>query len=67
MIGALLLEDSKGRVVSVGSGLSDDQRRVNSMYFVGRVIEIEYEQILDTYIQPIIKCIRADKTAEDID
>jgi len=67
MIGALVLEDSKGRQVSVGSGLSDDDRKVEPSYFIGQVIEIEYEQIIDTYIQPSFITMRLDKTKEDID
>jgi len=64
MIGSLVLQDSKGRTVSVGSGLDDDQRTGN---YIGKVIEIEYEQIMDTYIQPTFIRVRDDKTIEDID
>jgi ATP-dependent DNA ligase len=60
-IGALLLKDSKDRLVSVGSGLNDYQRSLPSGEFLGKVIEIEYEQIIDTYIQPTFVCIREDK------
>jgi len=67
MIGSLLLKDSKGMVVSAGSGLVDEQRKLPKEYFIGKVVEIYYEQILDTYIQPIIKCIREDKESKDID
>lgn len=65
MIGALTLKDSEGRVVSVGSGLSDNDRLVNPQSYVGRIIEIEYEQILDTYIQPTFVCVRYDKQLSD--
>ncbi len=61
MIGALLLEDSEGRQVFVGAGLSDTDRAGNPNRYVGRVIEIEYEQILKTYIQPVFITIREDK------
>ena len=64
MIGALVLEDSQGRRVSVGSGLTDDDRAYD--YFVGQVIEISYEQILDTYIQPTFIQVRTDKSKKDI-
>lgn len=64
MIGALILKDSKGRTVNVGSGL-DDSQRVGD--YIGKVIEIEYEQIMDTYIQPTFIRIRDDKTSEEID
>lgn len=66
MIGSLTCKDSEGRVVSVGSGLSDEQRDPTNLY-IGQVIEVEYEKIEDTYIQPVFKCIRHDKTKEEID
>jgi len=66
-IGSLVLEDSKGRIVKVGSGLSDKQRDYGMHMFMYKVIEIEYEQILDTYIQPTFVRVRNDKTKEDID
>ena len=65
MIGSLKLVDSKGRVVDVGSGLSDAQRNPDIEY-VGKVIEIVYEQLMATYIQPIFVRVRDDKTKEDI-
>jgi len=52
LIGALILEDSEGRKVSVGSGLSDVDRTTNPIWYLGKVIEIEFEQVIDTYIQP---------------
>ena len=67
MIGALLLRDSAGRTVWAGSGLSDEQRNLAELEFIGKVVEIEYERIDETYIQPIIKHIRYDKSAEEID
>ena len=67
MIGSLVLQDSKGRIVKVGSGLNDDDRAVEPNSFIGNVIEIEYEQILDTYIQPTFITIRLDKTKKEID
>jgi ATP-dependent DNA ligase len=60
-IGALLLKDSQGRLVSVGSGLYDYQRHLSAEAFLNKVAEIEYEQIIDTYIQPVFLCIREDK------
>ena len=65
MIGSLGLQDSEGRLVFVGSGLSDYDRGREAMYFIGSVIEISYEQILDTYIQPIYVGIRLDKEESD--
>lgn len=67
MIGSLILEDSSGRKVMVGSGLSDIDREVEPNYFIGQVIEIEYEQIMDTYIQPVFITMRLDKSKEEID
>jgi DNA ligase-1 len=64
-VGALVLKDSKGRICSVGSGLSDTERNLPLSYFVGKIIEINYERIQDTYIQPTYVCIRADKTESD--
>jgi len=66
MIGALVLQDSEGRIVSVGSGLSDSERKPGlATWYIGKIIEIEYEQIMDTYIQPVFKEIRLDKTKGD--
>jgi len=67
LIGSLELKDSKGRTVNVGSGLTDSDRVKPSCLFIDKVIEIEYERIDDTYIQPVFKCIREDKTEKDID
>lgn len=65
-IGALVLQDSEGRIVSVGSGLDDNDRRPElSDYYVGKIIEIEYEQIMDTYIQPVYVQVRLDKQKAD--
>lgn len=61
LIGSLILEDDEGRVVNVGSGLNDADRNAKPGYFIGRVVEIEYEHIVDTYIQPTYKFIRKDK------
>ena len=65
MIGSLVLKDIAGRVVSVGSGLSDHQRQLNPEYFIGKIIEIEYERIDETYIQPVFKFMREDKKESD--
>lgn len=67
MIGALVLEDAKGRVVNVGSGLDDRLRSLTPEYFLGRIIEIEYEQLIDTYIQPTFTQVRFDKTVWERD
>jgi len=67
MIGSLMLQDSAGREVFVGSGLSDAQRALDRNVFIGEVVEIEYEQLLDTYIQPTFITLRLDKSIGDID
>jgi len=61
MIGSLTLRDSEGRIVNVGSGLDDRDRQYNEDYFISKIIEIEYEQIMETYIQPTYIRIRDDK------
>jgi ATP-dependent DNA ligase len=65
MIGSLVLADKSGRVVKVGSGLDDSDRTKDKAYFLDKIIEIEYEQIIDTYIQPTYVCIRDDKKEID--
>lgn len=67
LIGSLRCRDSKGLEVDVGSGLSDDYRNKSKDTFIGKVIEVEYERIDDTYIQPVFKYIRLDKTKLEID
>lgn len=66
-IGALVLQDSKGRIVKVGSGLDYSKDTRDGTAFIGKIIEIEYEQIMDTYIQPVFKSIRDDKATGQID
>lgn len=59
MTGSLTLKDYEGRIVNVGSGLSDIDRNRDASYYIGKSILIEYEQILDTYIQPrFIKVVK---------
>ena len=65
MIGSLNLIDSKGRQVQVGSGLDDAARSALANKYINKIIEIEYEQIIDTYIQPTYICVRLDKTKAD--
>lgn len=66
MIGSLVLRDKSYRFVKVGSGLSDDDRLKEPDHYIGRVIEIGYEQIMDTYQQPTYVGLR-EKTKEEID
>ena len=67
LIGSLQLEDRSGRVVMVGSGLSDEDRHGLHAYFIGSVVEIEFERIADTYIQPTFIRVRDDKHETEID
>jgi ATP-dependent DNA ligase len=67
LIGSLVLMDKAGRTVSVGSGLCDITRGEPPEDFIGKVIEIQYERIDETYIQPVYIGTRADKTKEEID
>jgi len=73
LIGSLKLQDKSGRIVDVGSGMSDNDRHLHPNYFVGQVVEMFYEQIVDTYIQPTFGdeyegvLVREDKTIDDID
>lgn len=60
-IGSVILQDSHGKICSAG-GLEHSLKRKDPSYFIGKIIEIKYEQILDTYIQPMFHCIREDKT-----
>ena len=65
MIGSLSLINSAGIEVDVGSGLTDQLRSMPWNYFIGKIIEIEYEQILSTYIQPTFVAVRNDKKESD--
>ena len=58
MIGSLVIELDSNISVSVGSGLSDHERQTGS--FIGKVIEIEYEQLSKDGIplQPTFVSIR---------
>lgn len=60
-IGSLLLQDDEGRLVYVGSGLNDKDRDLDFEYFVGKQIEIAYEQCMDTYIQPTFVRVRSEE------
>jgi ATP-dependent DNA ligase len=67
MIGSLLLTDKEGLSVYVGSGLTDEDRLKAPEHFINKVVEIEYEQKMDTYIQPTFIRIRDDKEKHEID
>ena len=44
LIGSLVLVDAMGRQVSAGSGLSDYDRQQTDLFFIDKVVEIEYEK-----------------------
>lgn len=71
MIGSLILKDSKGRTVCVGSGGGSHEWRnnANRVKYLGMVVEIEYEQIIDTYVQATLpeNFLRSDKHPMEID
>lgn len=73
LIGSLILQDSQGRIVSVGSGMSDEDRARDPRYFIDQVVEVFYEHINETYVQPTFGddyegvLVRWDKTSKDID
>ena len=67
-IGSLVLTNKDATMfVSVGSGLTDTQRAKRPEEFIGKVVEIAYDSIKDTYVQPTFIGIRKDKTNKDID
>lgn len=66
-IGGLICKDSHGRLVNVGSGLTTSQRKLSKSTYIDKVIEISYERLADTYIQPVFKYIRLDKSIKNID
>lgn len=59
MIGSLKLQDENGLIVNVNSGLNMDTRQLElyESKYKNSKIEIEYEQILDTYINAKIVCV----------
>ncbi len=75
LIGSLKLMDKSGRIVDVGSGMSDEDRQLDPNFFIDKVVEMFYEQIFagGTYSQPTFGSeyegvlVRHDKTKEEID
>ena len=59
-IGSVIVQDKEGRVCAAG-GLPHNLKRKDPSFFIGKIIEIKYEQIADTYIQPVYEGIRDDK------
>jgi len=66
-IGSLRCVDGTGKEVClVGSGLTDEQRASHGS-FIGKIVEVRYEQVIDTrLVQPIFKHVRDDKTEAEV-
>lgn len=72
-IGSLELETSDGLLkVNTGSGLNDEDRQRDPNFFVGKIIEMKYNAIIQaksakepSMFLPIYKNVRLDKTTAD--
>jgi len=72
-IGGLNLESSDGKIkVNSGSGLDDEGRKMPPVYYIGKIIEVEYNEIITSKSKdtmslflPIIKEVREDKDEAD--
>lgn len=72
-IGSLIMESSDGIIkVNTGSGLDDDDRQKSPDEYIGKVIEMEYNEITvdkktkqKSFFLPIFKEVRLDKTEAD--
>lgn len=53
LIGALVCKDSDGLEFTVGSGLTDDLRKLNKSFFVGKTVKVKYESKGKTYVMPV--------------
>lgn len=70
MIGSLILTTSDGLLsVECGSGLTDDLRKQTPEHFVGKIVEITYNEIISSegrdtksLFLPIFKTVRVDKS-----
>lgn len=60
-IGSLKLIDDNNIIVYVSSGLTMEQRFLPPETYINKIIEIQYEQIIDSYIQPVFIDVRTDK------
>lgn len=67
LIGSLIAVDGVGRRVTVGTGLTLEDRKRDKDFYLDKIIEVTYERIRgNTYIQPAYKGIREDREkAED--
>ena len=72
-IGGLNLESSDGKIkVNSGSGLDDEGRALPPEHYIGKIIEVEYNEIITSKTKdtmslflPIIKEVREDKDEAD--
>lgn len=70
MIGALKCETSDGKLITgVGSGLKDEDRQKDPSEFIGKIIEVKFNEIITakgsntkSLFLPIYKCCRLDKS-----
>lgn len=71
MIGGFIAETKDGIKVEIGSGLLDSERSKDPNKFIGKIIEIEYNEIQKDqegkqfFFLPIYKSIREDKEVPD--
>lgn len=70
MIGSLILQTSCGKLeCGCGSGMTDNDRLKNKEYFIDKVVEVKYNEIIEkensnikSLFLPIYKTVRLDKT-----
>lgn len=61
MVKTLSLRDDLGRTAKVRSGMMDGERMLGVGFYLGNIVEIEYETVNDVYNQVVFKGIRLDK------
>ena len=72
-VGSLMLESSDGKIaVNSGSGLDDEDRAKGADFYIGKIIEVEYNEIITSknkdvasLFLPIVKEVRDDKDEAD--
>jgi ATP-dependent DNA ligase len=72
MIGSLIVTDATGTVVSnIGTGLSDEARKKNPEEYVGKILDISYNEIIGkkggtrSLFLPVFNGVRLDKQEPD--
>jgi hypothetical protein len=74
MIGALEVRSADGAVkCSVGTGLSDEERRSDPSEFIGKVLAVKYNALITdkktkdkSLFLPVFVEVREDKTVADV-